>query len=103
MKRYLEGDNLVSAVRGAILDLRDREDKRMFYVFMGIVIAVMVFGVFIVIWAIRKKKNNEYEAEWDDDDWAEFDEDCCCHGGHHEDSCCCHDDDVESDVKVENI
>ena len=71
-------------------------------------IAIFVFAGIGIYWVIKKRLEDDYAEDWDDEEWEDdfaedmeelfpddnFDENGCC--------CCC-DKDVDDSVKVEQI
>ena len=99
MKKYFEGENMFEALRGAVNELQERQDKKTQYIFIGVTVALLALAVIGVLWLIKNKMEDDLIDEWDEEEW-EDDEDCCCDD---EEGCCCSDNDVDKDIKVESF
>lgn len=95
MKKYFDGSTSMEDLKDAIKHMQKKEDKRAFYVFIGLVTMFLVATVIGVVYVLKKKMDDEYDEDWDCD-WDDFDDEC-------DDECCCTDKDVDTSVKVEKL
>ena len=105
MRRYFDDPGVVDFFRN--FDIRKKMDDKGKYIFIGIMIAVFVLAGIGVYWLIKKRLEDDYTEDWDDDEWeddfAEDMEELFPEDKYDANDCSCSDKDVDNSVKVENI
>lgn len=96
MKKLIPQDFSFDELKNVIMDLKSQEDKKNFYMMIGVIVAVLTIATLGIVWIVKKKMDENYE-DWECDDWDEdWDEES-------ELDCCCSDKDVDHSVKVEKL
>ena len=101
MRKYFDDPGFVDFFRK--FDLREKSEERGRYIFVGIMIAIFVFAGIGIYFLIKKRLEDDYLEDWDDDEWEDDFEEDMEDLFSHEGGCCCSDKDVDKSVKVEQI
>ncbi len=101
MKRLFDRDMSMDDLKMALASIHEKEDKKAFYIMVGIMITVLAASVIGIVWLLKNKLDDEDYDDWDYDWDEEEDDDYCC--GEDEEDCCCTDKDIDKSVKVEKL
>lgn len=101
MKRFKDSELSFSDLKNAIGEIKKSQDKKNFYIFIGITVTLLTAIIAAIIWFSQKETeaDDDWEDDWEDEDFEGYDDEQEC----NENECCCTDKDIDKSVKVEKL
>ena len=66
MRKYFDDPGLIEFFKN--FDLRQRSEDKGRYIFLGFMIAIFIFAGIGIYWIIKKRLEDDYSEEWDDEE-----------------------------------